>query len=42
MEFRKKTTEETLTRVELFVEVTANNNDVGYCVTNNNASGCGC
>lgn len=42
MEFKKKMTDENLTKVELFVEVTANDNNVGNCPTNNNVSGCSC
>lgn len=46
MRFSKKAqVEELLMNAELCkggVEVEASGNDVGYCSTNNNASGCGC
>lgn len=42
MTFKKKALDENLTKVELCVEVTANNNNIGNCPTNNNVSGCGC
>lgn len=40
--FKKKCVEEDEKAILYGVEVTANGNDVGYCQTNNNASGCGC
>ncbi len=43
MEFNKKTVDEGIHNVILYgVEVTAKNNNVGNCPTNNNVSGCGC
>jgi len=42
MKFNKKTVDEAIQVTLYGAEVTANNNNIGNCPTNNNASGCSC